>query len=415
MPSYTASIQQPAYNASNITLIHEGPLIDYIRREQFFILLPSIIYAGLLMLIGFPGNFLVIVVYLFKMAKTTSRHFIISLAICDFINCAFGMPVELSFMWNSYNFDFPILCKVSRFSTFFMNNTSCLVLVGIAVDRFRRVCMPLKPNMTVQHSKVICICAAVFSMLSAAPALFIYGTKTLYIPGPINETKFVLKTCYIGDSVGTKMPLVFNLYLFIGILTIFSSLAVMYALVGKVVCGSKKMKNQNSMYPSRSKSLRTPGSPSRYEKTLAFSTRMLRSISENSPRILRTGQKSPRLNGSIPDVTEPLAIRDRTHSDTSVRRHGGKEIRAGRTTMILFIVTLVLVLSFVPYLGIVTMRYINPSFVKFMTTAGRSVYNFTLRSYLLNSAVNPIIYCFLNRQFKLKVKLLFLSVFKCRR
>ena len=404
-----------AYASGNITYIYDGPMVEAIHTHQFLILVPSFVYTMLLMFLGLPGNFLVIIVYLLKMARTTSRHFIISLAVCDFVNCAFGMPVELSLLANYFRFDYPILCKVSRFSTFFMNNTSSLVLLGIAVDRFRRVCLPLRPNMTVKHSKIICIVAGIFSMISAAPALLIYGTKTVYVPGPTNKTMFVFKTCYINDYSGTRYPMVFNLYLFIGTLTIFFALAIMYALVGRVVCKRKKFTEESITF--RSSFVQDANGTSRKSRSLSMTTRFWRSIPDFSPKSLRHGHgKNTVMNTNrLPDILEPNAIRDRTVSDTSIRRHGGKSVRAGRTTMILFLVTLLFILTFVPYLTIVTMRYINPHMVEYMTPVELSVFNLMLRSYLMNSALNPLIYCFLNRQFRMKVKKVFLSVFKCRK
>lgn len=391
---------------NNVTYITDGPIIEMTRQKQFQILLPSFLYTSLLMLFGLPGNFIVILVYLLKMAKTTSRHFIISLAICDFVNCLFGMPVELSLLANFYNFDYPVLCKISRFNTFFMNNGSSCILVAIAIDRFRRVCMPLKPNMTVTHSKVICICCAVFSFLSAVPALHIYGTKT--IDTPIGNNTFLrLKTCQISDEHDDSWPLYFSLYLFFGTLTMFLSLVIMYALIARIVCRktgfSEKSVKRHKFH--NMESVTVDG-----KTTHRLSVRVLRHFSDHNSKIFRTGRKSPRSNSPLPEVTEPFSVRDRTCSDTSVRRHGGKEIRAGRTTLILFIVTLIFVLSFVPYLAIATIRYVRPMHLK---TLPPTVYHFILRSYLLNSAANPIVYCFLNRQFRNKVKMFFKTLF-CR-
>lgn len=414
MPSYSAEsvskisfgeIDASGYNSSNISYMTNGPMIEKLQNQQFVILLPSFIYTAILMMVGMPGNFIVIIVYLLKMAKTTSRHFIISLAMCDFINCAFGMPVELSLIWNFYDFDLPILCKVSRFSTFFMNNISSCVLIAIAVDRFRRVCLPLRPNMTVTHSKIICITVTIISLISAVPSLFIYGTRTIHQPAPVNDTMFVLKTCYVDDSVGTKLPLIFNLYMFISVILMIICLTVMYGLVGRVVCSRKH--SEESIRKVKFKTTLTMDSKSR------FSTRFLRSFSEHSPKLFHKARRQQGRDSPVPDIVEPLGPRSRTHSDLSVRRHGGKEIRAGRTTLILFIVTLIFVLSFVPYLAIVTMRYIKIDLIRTMTPTQMTIYNLTLRSYLLNSAVNPIVYCFLNRQFRMKVKQSFKNCF-CR-
>ncbi|KAH3897227.1 cholecystokinin receptor type A-like [Dreissena polymorpha] len=389
---------------------------DLIRREKsadfFPVLMPSFIYTAVLMLFGMPGNLIVVIVYKFKMAKTTSRHFIIALAVFDFINCAFGMPVELWLLTNFYNFDHPILCKLSRFSTFTMNNASTCVLIGIAVDRFRRVCMPLRPNMTVKHSKIMCISFAVISVILAIPALFIYNTKTIPQSTKVNGTfiNMDFKTCYVVSKSGSPVPLIFSSYLFVIIILMILSLTIMYALIGRVVCSTRQPDRSNTNEHGGNKHFIVVDNTTLDRSR--FSTRLMRSLSHYSPNF-STRQKSPGNASPLRDIIEPLAAAKRSHSDLSMRRHGGREIRAGRTTLILFIVTLVFVLSFVPYLALTSIRYISPEKIEKISNSGMMMYHFALRSYLLNSAVNPLIYCFLNRKFREKVKLLFKSVF-CR-
>ena len=422
-------------SSSHVILIQDGPILEAVNEKQFLILIPSFIYLLLLVLLGVPGNLTVIVIYLLKMTRTTSRTFIISLAVCDFINCAFGMPVELGLIANYYRFDLPLLCKVSRFSNFLMNNISSVVLLGIAVDRFRRVCLPLRPNMTVRHAKMICFIGAIISIIFAAPALLLYGTRTFHIPGSTNNTIIVLKACYINDaSWKTTYPMVFNLFLFVSVLIIIFALTVMYALVGRVVCRRQKFSEETVVFrTSFHQNLNQEANQNqnfdvntdvqernvRNGRSLSMTTRFWRSISEHSPKLLRHGQRHGHRHtvhhvvntNNLPDILEPNAIRARTVSDTSVRRHGGKKVRAGRTTMILFLVTLLYILTFVPYLTIVTMRYINPYMVEQMSSVELSVFNLMLRSYVTNSAFNPLIYCFLNREFRLKVKRFFMGLF----
>lgn len=405
---YTLNTSSPF---DHVTYINDGPILDAVNEKQFLILIPSFIYLLLLMLLGVPGNFMVILIYFFKMARTASRTFIISLAVCDFINCAFGMPVELGLLANYYRFDIPLLCKVSRFSNFLMNNISSIVLLGIAVDRFRRVCRPLRPNMTVRHSVMICIVAVVISVIIAAPALLLYGTRTFHRPGPTNDTIIVLKACYINDaSWQTTYPIVYNLFLFISVIIIILALTVMYALVGRVVCRREKFSEETVVFRTSFHQNQDINDDvnRRNGRSLSMTVRLWRSISEHSPKLCRReGRSTPEhviKTNNLPDILEPNAIRARTVSESSVRRHGGKRVRAGRTTMILFLVTLLYILTFVPYLTIVTMRYIKPNMVAHMTSVELSVFNLMLRSYVTNSAFNPLIYCFLNREFRLKVK-----------
>ena len=278
---------------------------------------------------------------------------------------------------------------------------------------------------------MICCIGAIISIIFAAPALFLYGTRTFNIQGPSNGTVIILKACYINDaSWKTAYPMAFNLFLFVSVLIIILALTVMYALVGRVVCRRQTFSEEKVLFKTSfhqnlnqevNKKQTLGDNPDGQERGLShgrshsMTTRFWRSISEHSPKLLRGAQRHT-INhafhaNNLPDILEPNAIRARTTSDTSVRRHGGKKVRAGRTTMILFLVTLLYILTFVPYLTIVTMRYINPNMVEQMSSVELSVFNLMLRSYVTNSAVNPLIYCFLNREFRLKVKRAALGVF----
>lgn len=89
-------------------------------------------------------------------------------------------------------------------------------------------------------------------------------------------------------------------------------------------------------------------------------------------------------------------------NDVSVH---GRTYNVGRTTFMMFIVTLVFMVTFAPYCVIALLRNLN-SFDNYNTLSNveKSVFQLFLRSYFLSSAINPIIYNFLNRYFRKRWK-----------
>ena len=85
-------------------------------------------------------------------------------------------------------------------------------------------------------------------------------------------------------------------------------------------------------------------------------------------------------------------------------------IRIGRSTLMLFMITLAYILSFVPFYVIVIVRQSQEMFVQTMSKGELMAYNLFLRSYLLSSAINPFIYSFCNAQFREYCRDLFLHV-----
>lgn len=89
-------------------------------------------------------------------------------------------------------------------------------------------------------------------------------------------------------------------------------------------------------------------------------------------------------------------------NDVSVH---GRIYNVGRTTFMMFIVTLVFMVTFAPYCVMALLRDLN-SFDNYnaLPNAEKSVFQLFLRSYFLSSAINPIIYNFLNRYFRKRCK-----------
>lgn len=85
-------------------------------------------------------------------------------------------------------------------------------------------------------------------------------------------------------------------------------------------------------------------------------------------------------------------------------------VRIGRSTLMLFLITLAYILSFVPFYIIVIIRQSDETFVLRLSKGELMAYHLFLRSYLLSSAINPFIYSFCNAQFREYCRDLFLHV-----
>lgn len=90
-----------------------------------------------------------------------------------------------------------------------------------------------------------------------------------------------------------------------------------------------------------------------------------------------------------------------------LRRVEVKEYSLRRNTLIMRMVTIAFVVSFLPYLVIVTMRYSNPNIPTKLSKIEQILYHVFLRTYFINSMINPFIYGFMNAEFRAKLKELF--------
>ncbi|XP_052271473.1 apelin receptor A-like [Dreissena polymorpha] len=224
--------------------------------------------------------------YFFKWRRSTSRIVILFLVVLDMFNSATILPMEIFVMKNYLKLNSPFLYKIFRYGTYVMNCSSALILVGIALDRFQRICRPYKQTFSEWKSKCICIGAIVVALCVTWPSLVLYGTR-----GEKDKTNPVY------------------------------------------VC--KRLLNPNRIWSK-----------------LVFKLRYC---------------------------------------------------RIGRSTMMLFGITIAYVLSFLPFYTLVIMRQINPMYFMNLPETSKSSYMAYLvfvRSYILSSAINPFMYSFCNIQFR---------------
>lgn len=202
---------------------------------------PALVYTILLLIIGVPGNSVVLYVYTQKWGRSSTRTFILGLAILDLVNCLVTYPMEIALLARPVLFDFPVLCKVTRFATYGCNTASGLVLIAIAVDRYHRICRPLSKPMTTRTAKIVIFCSIGVAVVFLWPALVLYGTMSIHVSRTV-----VLKQCQIQDNfVVTVYPLVF--FVFNGVCTviIFLILTIIYLLVGIKVCRLRTFRSKS--------------------------------------------------------------------------------------------------------------------------------------------------------------------------
>ncbi|OWF38832.1 cardioacceleratory peptide receptor-like [Mizuhopecten yessoensis] len=350
----TGNTSEDADNLIN-TFISSGLKIDAINDKYFStVLLPSFVYACVLLTVGIPGNSLVVYVYGFKSKKTVSRLFILTLAILDLINCLFSISTELFLMWNFLKFDFPAICKISRFITSFCNHSTTIVLLTIAIDRFRKIRHPLKTKMKMSTAKRIMIFSMIFGCLTGIPFALFYGTKTLVLTTVVTDTqRFVYegKTCLPRDGLDIIYKEILLIVLSIAHVVSDVILVVLYSFVGKAVLSSNK----------------------------------------SFRRVDPTSNKSH----SNRKISFELGRRNTSRSNSTSSVPGN----VSRTNTMLFLVTLVFILSFVPYLILAYIRTFQ-SETHNTSSLHKAIQQLFLRSYFLNSAVNPIVYCFVCKHFR---------------
>ncbi|XP_071170984.1 orexin receptor type 2-like [Mytilus edulis] len=363
-------------STTNITNSEE--LLRTLNDKLALRYLPVIIYMFVLIFTGLFGNVLVIIVYVRKKMKSSLHYFIINLAVLDLLTVVIGMPTEIADLRYSVMFYAPAACKALRTVESLSTMGSIVTLMAVALDRYNRICKYGK-QMTTEKAKRICIVAIVIGSVTCWPAAIVFGKKTkdVGIPGISGVD------CSTDDSMkGTKYPLVYYGLLFLYFVVCVVFFTIIYT---KIVLFIRKQKKKGNI------------SANLYRKKTKESTSLSVETSfsdiEKDPT---NGKNKQKHKHPVDCVHQKLEKKNSTH-----------KIQASKTTFMLGIVTVVFVLSFLPFLTVMVIRNIVKNFEDMLSESAEVFYKFCLKSYFINNSVNPIIYSFMNIQFRRDVRKLF--------
>ena len=366
-------------NTSNVSDPDE--LLRKLNDELALRYLPVIIYMLLLIFTGFFGNILVIIVYSRKKPKASTHYFIINLAILDMLTVLIGMPTEIADLRFPYMFYATAACKTLRTVESLSTMGSIITLMAIAIDRYNRICKYGK-QMTTKRARRICYIAVLIGVITCWPAAIVFGKKTVHVDIPGANAV----DCSTDDSMkGTKYPLLYyaSLFLYFVICVVFFT--VVYARLIFYIRNKKKKGNLSKRGMSYS--------------DRKFASTSVTDTDESSLSIIGKDQAKETTN--VPPERKQPGITPQNSRVNSTIKY---QIRTSKTTVMLGIVTVVFVLSFLPFLAVMVVRNIVKNFEQLLSPTAEIFYKFCLKSYFINNAVNPVIYSFLNIQFRQDVK-----------
>lgn len=150
------------------------------RSSVFF---PVCVTYLTIFIVGVLGNSLTCAVILhYRVMKTPTNYYLLSLAVSDLLVLLLGMPLELYDMWQNYPF---LLGEGGCYFKTFLFETVCfasiLNVTALSVERYIAVVHPLKVKhmATRAHVKRVIFLLWVLSMLCAVPNTSLHGIEEL--------------------------------------------------------------------------------------------------------------------------------------------------------------------------------------------------------------------------------------------
>ncbi|GAB1599536.1 hypothetical protein Ahia01_000230900 [Argonauta hians] len=407
--------------SANRTLSNEDALHN-ISVRQVHIYLPAIVYLCVAMVVGTLGNACVTYLFHYKMRQTPAHRFIVILSTCDFLTCLICIPLDIVILTHPYVFYNDPACRIIRFLVMDFSVTSGVIVFAISIDRFKKVCLPLRKQFNlVQVGTISAVVIGVATFISL-PGLYVYGTAKM----DILNTSLTGSVCSISDKVPKPVAFAFVIFLMCVCLLLLTSFAVIYSCIGVKLCLYKK--NRRTSYGLVTvKSVSFQDDPRELTNSNDYITenRKLQKAKEKflhlntNPHPNKPTERDAKIKAHVEaDRKVSRSLEDR--AEGSLRKPPEQHsppsfMNMTRTTLIMFMVTLVWALSYIPHLVLVLMLSAKPNYKQTLSPSLSALFEVGLRSFYLNNTINPIVYGILNFQFRKElISLLHRAVSLCR-
>ena len=336
----------------------------------------ELVYVVCIMLVGIPGNGIILLVEVNNNTKSSTDHYVLTMAIVDLVSATLNSLMRIflnsrtTWCWMMSSF----ICSIRSFFIYTTSVSSVCLLAAIAVDRYIQTCRPLNTFYTKRQAKFTSIALIITGLVCS-----IHSINTYYI----NE----LFNCAVKQSVKRfkKYMDVFSISItIVGFIVI----SIAYLKVSVTLFKRQKIRNkrkQTCAYAVSSSS----------DKRTTF-TSVVKSSNQVAPMSLASGEKVT--STKTYHTTVVFTGQSGTHKRT--RYIIKPERTVNKTTKIMFLITLIFFVTWlVPWLRVIFGA----------NTFGLAFNNFARSTFMINNVSNPIIFCCMSSRFRAKCQQLLKS------
>ncbi|KAH9508270.1 hypothetical protein Btru_050674 [Bulinus truncatus] len=159
--------------------------LDALQHHSTLIFIPAMAFMATLGVIGVIGNSLVMFVYLRRPAVSAMEVLIIDMAVYDLLTNVLVIPGEIYDMLHQWDFDNPSFCRARRFFNVATTIASAYTLIAIGVTRYKRICQPLRSQVTLTQVYIATGFIVTLSLICSLPLSLLNGrhTRNTTVPG----------------------------------------------------------------------------------------------------------------------------------------------------------------------------------------------------------------------------------------
>ncbi|BFZ19709.1 hypothetical protein BsWGS_22748 [Bradybaena similaris] len=331
-----------------------------------------------LMLINVLGNSLVLFVYQFRIKPSVFSFYVKVLALLDISTGLTTMPLDAIIKLrplDERSLDLNSLCKIGHFQVYAQSLISGCVFTLIAYQRYRKICHPLKPALTLRIAKRSMLIISAVCIPLSIPTLVLNGSEDIQIR--IHKFPVNITICRNDKKYeGSKYQIAFPILLLSAFCLVLCLTVILYVMVAKAM---RKFERSNSMVAKRASS---PTEVEIINREQGFAAN-------------RAAGRRKHSNGRRPSIFGDASDRISTQM-----------YRVFSTITIIFIV------SYLPHLVVLILRKSMNLDALDLSFAVRIVIDLAYNCPYLSTVANPIVYGYCNTEFRDNLKNIF---FCCRR
>ncbi|CAG5132158.1 unnamed protein product [Candidula unifasciata] len=336
----------------------------------------------LLLVLNLSGNSVVFYIYSFRVKASVFSFFVTTLAGLDIITALTTMLLDAIIKVRPLDedrLDLNTLCKITHFQVYSHSLISGCVLTLIAYQRYRKICHPLKPSLTMKMAKLALVVIVLFCILLSVCTLVINGPKD--IPVKIGDHVINITICrYDQKYEGKIYQTVFSFILLSAFTIVLCLTIIFYVMVAKSL---KKFFDNDS-----------------------------RRISMSSPVTLETDiQNKNHVYSEDSAEQRRRQYQQQCHlARMSIMSSGGNSERISSQMYRVFaIITLVFIVSYLPHLIVLILTKSLQLDSQILTNTERILMDLAYNCPYISTVANPIIYGFRSAEFREHCKIIFTS------
>ncbi|XP_789256.3 prolactin-releasing peptide receptor-like [Strongylocentrotus purpuratus] len=172
---------------------------NYEIKDQDIATAVNLTYYTMVLVLGLPGNTVIMKAYAWKKRKTSTDILIMAQATVDFVACVFCPVFTIR---NAFpGLMTKGLCHASSLANNATAFASLYLTTAIGIDRYMAVCRPLRRRMTVRMSIFIAILCTVVSIVTNIPAAVF--TEVRHFGSIGRSLCFVYGSYVLGTTMST--------------------------------------------------------------------------------------------------------------------------------------------------------------------------------------------------------------------